>query len=400
MAITTTSNRDFNVQELTNTVQGAFADKNAFMGSILVQQGAVIVKDTMPHGGDFIGNQITIPYFGSIGDFVDYNDGDAATPVKLDLTNEVDTVGRSSLPFQVTHWARNSGPDDADPYVEAARQMLDSAQRKMDVLCTTAAAGTPLVLDKYSSTTPVYLDWGFITDGRALFGDDDGSIVGMAIHSRVLADLRKLVDTIGRPLLLESQKFGDLTTFCGVPLVVSDRVPLTGSSMGAVTSAGSSPPVITVSGVPLGAFNLSIKAIATGALATWTFQFSTDGGNTWSATMLSAASVPLVDTAKDSLVGKNGATGITIAIAAGSASSNNTWTSVANVKATTLMLQKGAMTFWYNRSAMALQTINDPLTDSVVAAMHMYRVAHLYRRRNGGPRPGVVALKHNIRNFP
>ena len=35
MAVTTTDSRDFDVQQFTDTVQGVFAGKTAFMGSIL-----------------------------------------------------------------------------------------------------------------------------------------------------------------------------------------------------------------------------------------------------------------------------------------------------------------------------------------------------------------------------
>lgn len=398
----TTANRDFDVQQLTDTVQGVFADKNALMGSILATQGAVVIKDSLPAGREQLGNTITIPYFGSLGDFADYNDGDAATLNKLDLTNETSTVGRSSLPFEITNWARHSGPADADPYVEAARQIELAAQRKMDSLCVTAAATTPLVLDRYSSTAPVYLDWDFIVDGRALWLDSQEDIIGMVIHSRVEADLRKLKTSQGLPMLTDnfSPQLGKLTTFCGIPLVVSDRVPLTGSTMGAVTSAGTpTPSVITVSGTPLGAWNLKLLCVLGGARGTFTFKFSTDGGNTYSAVLTSAASVPLIDTAKDSLVGKNGLTGLTVAIANTASTAADNWVSTASVKATSLILQKNAIAFWYNRAAMALQTIINPLQDSTVAAMHMYRTAHLYRRRVGGFRPGVVALAHNVRGY-
>jgi hypothetical protein len=400
MTATKTTDRDFNVQVLTDTVQGVFAQKTAFMGSTLVAQGAVMVRDNMREGdSSFIGNEITIPYFGTIGDFISNSEDNASVPSVLKLTNEKATVARSSLSYETTRWARNSGPNDADPYEEAARQILVSATRRMDALCVAEAATTPLVLDKYSSGSPVYLDWDYIVDGRAKWGDEQDSIVGMVISSRTESDLRKLKDSQGRPLLLDSMKEGGLTTFCGVPLITSDGLPTTGSTMGAVTSAGTTPPVITLSGTPLGTWDLKIKVIVGGALATWTLQFSTDGGNTWSATLASAASVPLIDTVSDSLVGKNGVTGVTAAIAAGTANVDNTWVSTANIKTTTLILQRGAMAFWYNRQALELLTHADILKDNTLAAMHMYHAVKLYRRRNGGTKPGVVALKHNVRGY-
>jgi len=398
MAATTTVSRDFDVQVLEDTVRGEFAGKNAMMDSPLVSGGAVVLSDSMP-GGDpsQIGNQITVPYFGTIGEFADNPEDTAVTPTLLKMTNEKATVGRSSLAFEVTRWARESGP--SDPYTEASRQIQEAARREMDRLMVTAAAATTLVRDQYSATVPVYLDWDFIVDGRALIGDESNDVAGMVVHSRVEAGLHKLRDAIGRPLLIDGMQNGGVTKFCGIPLHVSDRVPLTSSTMSAVTEAGTTPPDFTITGTPLGPWNLRIKIILAGARGTFTFQFSTDGGNTWSATMLSAASVPLIDTATDSLVGMNGKTGLTVGIENASANVDNTYSATANLKATSLILQKGALAFWYSSANMGLETDKDILKHNDVAAMHMYRVAHLYRRRRGGSRPGAVALKHNVPGF-
>ncbi len=401
MAATTTDDRDFDVQQLTDTVQGVFSGRNALMGSVLASQGAIIVRDSMAQGDpSWLGNEVTVPYFGTMGDFADNAENTAVTPSIVKMTNEKAVIGRSSLAFEVTHWAQHSGPDDADPYVECARQIRLAAEREMDRLCVSAAEGTPLVLDAYSVTVPSYLTWDTIVDGRALWGDEQNDIVAMVIHSRVEADLRKLRDDNGRPLLLDTQKESELTRFCGIPLVISDRVPLTGSTMSAVTEAGTTPPDFTLSGTPKGAYKLRFKITLAGARGTFKFQFSTDGGNTWSADILSAASVPLIDPATDSLVGSNGTTGLTVAIENASANIDNTWSANANVKATSLILQRGAMAFWFNRKAMGLETDKDILKHNDVAAMHMYRVAHRYRRRPGGTKPGVVAIKHNIQGFP
>jgi hypothetical protein len=400
MTATTTDSRDFDVQQFTDTVQGVFAGKNAFMGSPLAAQGAVIVRDSMPFGRDFIGNDITMPYFGVIGDFADVNEDTTTTPAALSTKSETATVGHSVLAFEVTRWAQHSAPSDADPYVEAARQVLESATRKMDSLIVTAAAATPLVASYYSATTPVYLDWDAVVDSRAKWGDRQSDIVAMLVHSRTEADLRKLRDNQGRPLLLDSQRDGDLTRFCGIPLVVSDRLPLTGSSMGTVTAVGTSP-TATLAGTPLGPWNLKIVVEVSHA-STTTIKFSTDGGNTYSASITASddgVPVALIDTAKDSLVGNNGLTGLTVAFASGTFAANDTYTATALIKSTSLIVQKGALAFWFNRSAMALQTDKDILKDNDVAAMHMYRVAHLYRRRVGGTKPGVVAINHNVRNY-
>lgn len=402
MTVTNTDSRDFDVQVLEDTVRGHFAGKNAVMNSPLVAGGAVIVNDAMPYGQDFIGNDIRIPYFGVLGEFSDNPEDTAVTPVALKMASETATVARSSLAFEITHWAQRSGPAmGGDPYQEAAVQIGEAATREMDRVIVAAAAATSLVSDVYSATVPVYLDWDAITNARAKFEDEDDSIVGMVVHSRVMAGLRLQRDSTGRPLLSDGQNNDAIMRYQGIPLLVSNRVPLTGSTMGTVTEAGTTPPDFTLSGTPLGAFNLRLRVGAgtTGARGTFTFQFSTDGGNVWSEFLTSDASVPLIDTAKDSLVGINGRTGLTVAIENASAAANNTWSSDANLEATSLIFQKGAATFWFNRNQMALETDKDIMKHNDLAAMHLYYAAKCYRRRRGGARPGVVAIKTNVQGF-
>lgn len=404
VTLNTSTYRDFDVQILTDVVRGVFAGRNAFMGSILVSQGAVTTESSMPASGpDFIGSEITMPYFGVLGEFEDNPEGSAATPKAIFQTNEKATIARQSLAFEVSKWARNSSV--ADPYVVAAEQIRDAATRAMDKVCIAEAAGTPLVTDVYTAGAPAasnLITWDGICDARAAWGDEDQDAVAIVAHSRTVNDMRKQKDTQGRPLVLDSFRDFNMPSYCGLPVIASDRMPLTGSSMTTPTSAGTTPPVLTLTGTPLGLFNLAIKVITGGAHATATIQFSTDGGNTWSATLTTAGvGVPLAltDTAKDSLVGNNGATGLSAAFAAGTFATNNTWASKTNAKATTLILRRGALGYWYNGAALAFQTDKNILADTDIAAMHLYHAAKRYRRSPKGTRPGVVALKHNVGGF-
>lgn len=401
MAVTTNSSRDFDVQQLNDTIPGEFSRKTAFMGSILASQGAVVVSGDMPHGRDMIGNQITIPRFGVIGEFEDLNENVAATPRELSLKGDTAVVGRSALSFEVSTWARHSGPSDADPYTEASRQIVEAAERKMDALIVAAADSTPLVADYYSASVASFLDWDKVVDARALWGDRQTDIVAMVVHSRTEAGLRKMRDNQGRPLLLDSMKDGGLTTFCGIPLVVSDFAPLTDSTMGAVASTGTTPPAATLTGIPTGAWDLRVEVLQSHASDT-TIRFSTNGGRIWSNAIAASDNgvpVALTDTAKDSRVGHNGTTGILIAFAAGTFNADNRYSATALLKTSSLIVQKRALAFWYNRQLMQIQTDKDILKDNDVAAIHMYRCAHLYQRRVGGTLPGVVKIVHNVQGY-
>lgn len=406
MPITTNSStyRDFDVQILTDVARGVLAGKNAFVDSILVSQGAVSFNGQMPYSGaEFIGSEITMPYFGPLGDFVDNPDGTSVATSPIFQTNEKATVGRQSLAFEVSQWARYSGPED--PYVVAAEGVRTAARRAMDKAMINAAAATPLQSDVYTASTPSasnLISWDGVCDARAQWGDEDQDAVAIVAHSRTVNDMRKLKDTQGRPLTLESFKDWQVPSFCGLPVIVSDRMPITGSGMTTPVSAGTTPPVLTITGTPLGLYKLAIKVIAGGAHATATIQFSTDGGQTYSATLTTAGvGVPLAltDTAKDSLVGNNGATGLSVAFAAGTFATNNTWTSTTNAKATTLILKRGALGYWYNAQALDFKTDTNVLADTNIAAMHLYQAAKMYRRTQNGTKPGVVKLLHNVGGF-
>jgi hypothetical protein len=397
-----------NPEILSEVVRGVFSQKTAFLGSQLASLGVCTVSGTMPERGpDAIGTTIRVPYFGTIGEFEDnLTDGDPATPRKIQQTSETATVKRHALAFEVSRWAsaqQGVDPNVGDPYEECALQIRDAAVRKMDkeIISAAGAAGV-YVKSVYSATTPVYLSHDLVVEASAdAWGDESDGAVAFLTHSHGKKDLRKLKDSTGRPLLLESQKEGDFDRFAGLPVIQSDRVPLTSSGMGAVTSSGTTPPVLTLAGTPLGAWDLKIACQASHASDT-TMKFSTDGGNTWSEAVAVAddgVPVAMIDPAVDSLVGVNGATGLTMAFASGTFNADNTWASKASLKVMSMILKPRALAFWYNQRALELATDKDIMRDTNLAAMHLYAAAHRYRRLAGATRPGIVQITHNVTGY-
>lgn len=407
MAITVVSDL-FQPEVLSEAVQGVFSQKTAFMGSRLAALGAVVVEGSMPEGGPkAIGVTIRVPYFGTIGEFTNNPDGSSTTPNKIQQTSETATVTRDSLAFEVSAWAQGIAavsPNLIDPYEEAARQVLVAAERAMDKrIITAASAAGVYVKDVYSSTVPVTINWDLVIDAKVEgWGDEQDDLAGILVHSHTHKDMMKLKDSTGRPLLIQSQQDdGPLDRFCGLPVVISDRVPLTGSTMGAVTSSGTTPPVATLTGTPLGAWKLVIDCQLSHASDTL-IRFSVDGGNTWSANIAATDSgvpVALIDTAIDSLVGVNGATGLSVAFAAGTFNADNLWTSTASVKTMSMLLKKRALAFWYNRGALTMKTDTNILADTNIGAMHLYAATHRYRRMPTGTKPGVIQLVHNVSGY-
>lgn len=411
MAITT-KDEMIDVQILMDVVRGAFKGKNALMGSVFVSSGAVRVSPTMPEGGqNAIGKKIDIPYFGTIGEFLNNPDGSSVTPSKLAQASEQATVSRFSLAAEISRWAQGVGAlmpgSDSDPYEEAKRQIMAAAERAMDGIMVSEFATTPLVMDVYSASSPVYLDWDLVQEATTLWGDEQDSIVGMSLHSQTRKDAAKLKDSAGRPLLLNDQRDGQqqVTRFAGLPLVLSDRVPLTGSTMSSPMGAvGTTPPQVTLAGTPLGPWKLAIQITTAGASdGTAKFKFSVDGGQIWSSiyTVPSGGGpIALDDSATtDSLVGINGKTGITATFTNDTYNVNNVYKSIANLKVTTLIAQQDAGAFWYNANRLGIQTDVDILADTDIAASHLYHAAKLYRRRRNGSRPGAIAIKHNVTGY-
>lgn len=409
MAVTQSTDM-FSAQTLIDRVRGRFRRKNAFMGSRLVAGGAVRVMPTMPKGGrGALNKTIDVPYWGTLGAFANNPEGSSPTIQKIAQTSEQATIGRSSLAVETSVLAQGVAaghPELGDPYQEAADQAMVQAEREMDRLITAACMGTPLVRALYNASSPVYLDHQQVVRARALWGDEQDDIVGMVTHSQALADLATLYKNDGTPLLTETVQEGQegvvRRSFAGIPLTVSDSTSLDGSSMATPSSAGTSPPVLTITGTPTGPWDLRIECQLGGAHATATYRFSVDGGNTWSAdivTLGAGVAQALTDTAVDSLVGNNGATGLSVAFAAGTFNADNAWSSKANLCVNTLILQADAATFWYNADRLGAKTDVDILEDTDIFAMHLYYVAHRYRRRRMGTRPGVIKLTHNVREF-
>ncbi|HEX2863110.1 MAG TPA: phage major capsid protein [Deinococcales bacterium] len=60
----------------------------------------------------------------------------------------------------------------------------------------------------------------------------------------------------------------------------------------------------------------------------------------------------------------------------------------------TLLVKPGALIAWYNGD-FQVQTDKDILSDTRIAAVHIYYVVHRYRHLVGNPKTGVVKIVHN-----
>jgi hypothetical protein len=420
--MTVTSSTDLFVPEIvTDATRAAMRGKLGLMGSVFVTSGAIRVSGTMPERGrDAIGKTIRMPYWGPLGEFEDRSEAQSPTPQKVQMGYEDATVSRKSIAFESSTWAKGAAAAAGiqNPVTVLAEEAAKSAQRAMDSSMIAAGKTSPLVASVFSATNPVPLTWQKVLTSMAIkMGDESSSVVGIACHSLVAADLTIQTDSQGRQYLADPRANLIAGNVVGIPLVVSDRMPLTGSTMGTMTgpfttatgsiaATGSATYTIAVTdAAKLGPWELVIEVLTTGECGAAKIRFSTDGGNTWSAEIVTAATgtaTSLEDTAVDSLVGNNGKSGVSVTFTSGAGDDlvdGEFYRAKPILCCESQIWMPGAGAYWYNEDALMLKTDEDILEDTSLGAMHLYASAHVYRKRNGGARPGVLRLKSNVSTF-
>lgn len=204
---------------LQDAIRGEFQKVVALNGT-----GAAVVSPTLP-GGLRGGDTVKVPYFGVLGELEDVAEGTPLTPTALTMTSETATVQHSGKAFEITEWAQLAAAY-ADPYAEAARQLREAVTRRIDKALIDAAVTTTLVKDVYSAVSPRTLDYDVVIDAKLLWGDEQSDIALLVVHSKVFGDLLRLKDTTGRPLVNADATGADLPRFAGIPVRVSDRLPV------------------------------------------------------------------------------------------------------------------------------------------------------------------------------
>jgi hypothetical protein len=258
---------------LLDAVSGAFKGVKALYGT-----AAASVQVGLPEGSRG-GDKVKVPYFDTLGEFEDLADDEGGTgplpgltPAKLTMSGDTTLVRHSGKAFETSVWARLAAKY-ADPYSEAAKQLALGLQRRADRALIEEALTTDLSLDVYDAGTPRKLDYDLMVDGRVLFGDEDADIALAIVHSKVRADLLKTKDTQGRPLFLDATQ-GQITTVSGIPIITSDRAPI---EFPTITSSGTTPPVVTVTGrTTLAVDKLRVEVTTGGARGTAVVRYSFD----------------------------------------------------------------------------------------------------------------------------
>lgn len=361
---------------------GFLAQQNALLGGELAAMGAVVVKKGLMAKAPAI---VDVPYFGTIGKGAKLNDGDAITPVALKQGKETATVSRFGHGVSFTQLAEMAAQGDLNS--EAARQLLNGVASVVDdELVAVAQAGNVL-----THTASSVLTYAEIVKAQSKF--DNGVFAGMVVHPLVMYGLRTATDGFNRPLFADLNT-GAMNTIAGMKIAVSNKLA-SQSAMGSVTATGGGP-AVTLSGTPNSYIDLKIKIVTNGSEATAKFQFSTDGGSTYSATLTASGSgVLLSDTAVGSQVGVDGLTGITATFATGSYTTSHSYTAVSTTTFKSLLLKPNALALWLNDQALissGIKVFIDPSIDSQALYLNAYAVCHRYRSMPDSRFPGVCVI--------
>ncbi len=211
---------------LTDAVQAGFAGVRALYGS-----GVAMVRGTLPSwgvNGEAYrgGSKVKVPYFEPLGDFEEVTD-EAAPPStiqKLETTAEEAVIKHHRLAVTLTYEAQSFAAPGSDPYVEAARQMVERAELVMDAALIAAARTTTLAVD-ISASVPGTLDYPAFVDLLGAFGDEEmkgGGIALFSLHSHGLKQARLVRDDNGLPIFT-TPRAGEAPQVLGIPVYPSDK---------------------------------------------------------------------------------------------------------------------------------------------------------------------------------
>lgn len=355
--------------------------------------GIIIVNSSLPTSDKYAGETVTVPYLAHIGEWAEYAQNASIDVTQMSDSNETSTLARAGKAFTITDMARILR-GYAMP-MEAGKQMVQDGlatyvERKAIAAIVALGVSIPSIkVSVHSATTPRYYDRDLHVAVRSRFGDETKGIVGTVMHSQAINRMMTLKDSDGKPLhdLLEQDDDNGVYTFKGIGRVyASDLMPVTYT----VASAGTTPPALTIVGSPKGMYDqikVTVANAASVAGGAATINISIDGGAT---TLLSAVAVPA-----DGIVDRSSDLGLVFSFnAAGTFNANNVYTSRG--KTTSATCKRGAGVFWHNNMGPGAESQRDVLKKNEIIAADVLGATHMYKKMNGGTRPGVALAEFNI----
>lgn len=388
---TTTSSNVVSLPAYKEAVRTALDKADSFSGSQMSAYRFLV--PTLSNGEARIGQTVRIPHWNMVGKFEDVNDGVALTPRAMGNDYTEATVSRSGLAMEYTRLAGQVFAGKSIPQ-EFARQFVMRFNQHIDLKCQTAAlsaTGLPgdQVINRYSSTTPQYLDYDGLIALKSTIGDRQWERYGLMLHSKSYAMLLRQKDSTGRP----NAQIDSINALFNNRLdwIISDRMQVS-DGVFTVSSSGTTPPAVTLTGTPNRLINFRMECTTLGARGTAIVRTSINGGVTWKSSITTAATFTLVDPDDD-----DASTGVTVNYANASAAVDNVWTATATSKAANVLIAPNALAYYYDASAMSLEDYRQPLNDKNALISNVYHAeARFLNDYNNQRRPDVSILYTNI----
>lgn len=357
---------------------------------VLGALGIVTINASLPEGR-YAGETVTVPYLAHLGAWAEYSENDEIALTVLSDSSETASVARAGKAFTVTDMARILR-GYASP-MEAGRQMIQEGlatyvESKAITALVARGTSTPAIVVDVHSATPAsarFMDRDLYVAMRSRFGDETRGIVGTVVHSQAINRMLTLKDADGNPLhkLLAQDDENGVYTFEGLGrFYASDLMPVTYT----VASAGTTPPVLTITGSPKGMYDqVKVACTTLGAFATAVIKISLDGGTTYPITGVTVPASGIVDRSDD--------LGLVFTFASGTFAVDNVYTAWG--KATAALCKRGTAVFWHNNFG-SVESMRDVRRKNEVVAADVLGVVHVYKKFNGGTRPGVALAKFNV----
>lgn len=209
---------------LADQLSAKFPDYLVFGNSNLVE-----VDSTFPLGSP--GTKFKMPFWKKIGAFAALTEGSAMTPGKLTSAAEYATVLRAGSAFEVLDTAELVSK--ADPMSEIVSQIGRRAAEYLDNSLVTKANLTPNRLD-ISMVGSGKIDQNIIIQSMLTLGDNREKLMqggAIIMHSKQFGDLMQTGAVQNQYQSgLDVIRSGNIATIQGLPIIVSDRVPIGAST--------------------------------------------------------------------------------------------------------------------------------------------------------------------------
>lgn len=208
---------------LAEEMSKGIAGMEVFNGS-----GVFTVNPGLTAGNGNVGNDVTVPYFESIGKAQQIPAGGALSPKKLSMSSETATVIHIGDAVSTAGWAERAKVTGRSLTDVAREQLVAGFRAKIEDIMAdrliARAVAASMVFDGSAGNFGVATIVGL----QKLFGDElasNGGVALYAMNSKPYWDIAAAADSTGRPLLVNAPG-ESLARLGGKPVMMSDRASL------------------------------------------------------------------------------------------------------------------------------------------------------------------------------